>query len=60
MTDLLIRDVPDEVIVALDPVPAAWVCPAASTCDVGSLRTLPPESRSAPGTWRASRVPSET
>ena len=41
MTDMLIRDVPDDVIAAVDARAALWVCPAASTFAVGWLRMAP-------------------
>ena len=39
MTDMLIRDVPDDVVAAMDAQPAGWGSRAASTFAAASPRT---------------------
>ena len=61
MTDVLIRDVPEEVVAALDAHAARLGCPGASTCAAAWLKTPPHQVlRSQWRIWRGSPTPSLT
>ena len=61
MTDVLIRDVPDDVIAALDAHAGGWDCLGANTCAVAWLRTPPRQApRSVWKIWPGLATPSVT